>query len=67
MAVNKEQTHPDAVEADDLTRSLKLVLIALATAVVTAILVIAVGGAWLDRVSRADAADASSVPINASR
>lgn len=67
MAVNKDQTHPDAVEADDLTRSLKLVLIALATAVVTAVLVIAIGGAWLDRVGRADATDASSVPMARSR
>ena len=67
MAVSKDQTHLDAVEADDLTRSLKLVLIALATAVVTAVLVIAIGGAWLDRVGRADAADASSVPMARSR
>ena len=67
MAVNKDQTHPDAVEVDDLARSLKLVLIALASAVVTAVLVIAIGGAWLDRVGRADAANASTAPLNESR
>ena len=67
MAVNKDQTHPDAVETDDLIRSLKLVLIALASAVVTAVLVIAIGGAWLDRVGRADAANASTAPLNESR
>ena len=67
MAVNKDLTHPDAVEADDLTRSLKLVLIALATAVVTAVLVIAVGGAWLDRLGRAAAAEAPPAPMDGSR
>ena len=52
-AVTQDQRPAEPTEAEDLTRHLRLVLIALVSAAVTAVLVIAAGGAWLDRPGRA--------------
>lgn len=42
-------TDPDGADRQELTQSLRLVAIAVASAAMTATIVIGVGGAWLDR------------------
>lgn len=50
--MTEDQRRSDPPEAEDLAGLLKLTLIALVSALVSAVLVIAVGGAWVDRLDK---------------
>ena len=50
----------DTAEGVDWTRSLRLVALAFASAVLTATLVIVIGGAWIDQVAAASRGEAEA-------
>jgi flagellar basal body-associated protein FliL len=53
MSIQHDPTASDGADAVELMRGFRLAAIALVSAVVTATLVIGIGGAWLDRSAQA--------------
>lgn len=53
MASDHDPINTDRADVVELTRGVRLAAIALVSAVVTATLVIGIGGAWLDRSAHA--------------
>ena len=62
MATHKDQIAQDDLDAVTWARAIRLAGIALVSAVLTATLVIGMGGAWLDRSAQAAIADIPSGP-----
>ncbi len=64
MASNHDPISADRADAVELTRGIRLAAIALVSAVVTATLVIGLGGAWLEQSAHASQASANgALPV----